>query len=162
MSPEVGKKLVQMLSQRKENMDKKFDLEKIKLGLVGLGYVGLPLAVSFAQRVDVNGYDRSHDRIEELLSGFDGTAEVDKASLLGAERLKLSSNIEDLKDCNCFVVAVPTPVDNNKVPDLAALKGACYEIGAILKSGDIVIFESTVFPGATEEICAPILEKLLD
>ena len=141
-------------------MDKKFDLNTVKLGLVGLGYVGLPLAVSFANKIEVVGYDKSKVRIRELMNGFDATGEVDISDLLKAKRLKLFNEIENLKDCNCFIVAVPTPVDNNKVPDLSALENACKDVGSVLKSGDIIIFESTVFPGATEEICAPILEKV--
>lgn len=130
-----------------------------KIGVIGLGYVGLPLAVEFGKIMDVVGFDINKDRIEELKQGFDRTLEVDKQELLSAGKLSYSSNPEDLKSVNHFVVTVPTPVDEFKTPDLTPLKKASETVGKVLKKGDIVIYESTVYPGCTEEDCVPVLEK---
>lgn len=136
------------------------NLDQIKLGIIGLGYVGLPLAVEFGKKRSVLGFDVNSKRIEQLRSGFDATLEVGAEELLQAGQLKLSNNLEDLRGCNCYIVTVPTPIDEHKKPDLAPLVKASQSIGQVLKSGDIVIYESTVYPGCTEEDCVPILEKV--
>lgn len=130
-----------------------------KIGVIGLGYVGLPLAVEFGKIMDVVGFDINKERIEELKKGFDRTLEVDKPELLSATKLSYSSNPEDLKSVNHFIITVPTPVDEFKTPDLTPLKKASETVGKVLKKGDIVIYESTVYPGCTEEDCVPVLEK---
>lgn len=136
------------------------NLDQIKLGIIGLGYVGLPLAVEFGKKRSVVGFDVNPKRIEELRSGFDATLEVDAAELSQAAQLTFSTDIEDLRDCNCFIVTVPTPIDEFKRPDLTPLIKASQTIGQVLKRGDIVIYESTVYPGCTEEDCVPILERI--
>ena len=130
-----------------------------KIGVIGLGYVGLPLAVEFGKIIDVVGFDINKERIEELKKGFDRTLEVDKPELLSAVKLSYSSNPEDLKSVNHFIITVPTPVDEFKTPDLSPLKKASETVGKVLKKDDIVIYESTVYPGCTEEDCVPVLEK---
>ncbi len=132
---------------------------KTAIGVVGLGYVGLPLAVEFGRKRPVIGFDTSDVRIEELSKGIDRTLETTDKELSEAVYLSYTNNIEDLKDCNIYIVTVPTPIDHDKKPDLAPLVKASKAIGSILKTGDIVIYESTVYPGATEEICVPILEE---
>lgn len=132
--------------------------ENVKIGIIGLGYVGLPLAVELARFYDVVGFDLKETRIDELKSGFDRTREVDSQDLV-QKRLLYSNQAEGLKDRNFFIVTVPTPVDESKQPDLKPLIGATHTVSKYLKRGDIVIYESTVFPGCTEEICVPILEK---
>jgi UDP-N-acetyl-D-glucosamine/UDP-N-acetyl-D-galactosamine dehydrogenase len=131
-----------------------------KIGIIGLGYVGLPLAVEFGKVVDVVGFDINQNRIAELKSGHDRTLEVDKPELEQAKKLVFSSNKEDLKTVNYFIVTVPTPVDQYRKPDLTPLEKASQTVGSVLKKGDIVIYESTVYPGCTEEVCVPILEKV--
>lgn len=133
---------------------------KIKLSLIGLGYVGLPLAVEFGKKRPVVGFDISQARISALQAGHDATLEVEDAELKQAQHLKFTSDIEDLRICNCFIVTVPTPIDNFKRPDLTPLIKASETIGKVLKKGDIVIYESTVYPGATEEDCVPVLERV--
>ena len=128
------------------------------ISVVGLGYVGLPVAVHMSEKFKTVGYDLSAKRVEELNAGYDRTNEVEDADLKKAD-VKYSCDISDLKDCDFHIVAVPTPIDSANVPDLGALKGASKAVGSILKKGDIVVYESTVFPGATEEECLPILEK---
>lgn len=135
-------------------------LSEIKLAIIGLGYVGLPLAVEFGKKRSVIGFDISRERISELQSGHDHTLEVSAEELLEAKLLKYTTNAEDLSNCNCFIVTVPTPIDEHKRPDLTPLIKASETIGKFLKAGDIVIYESTVYPGATEEDCVPILEKV--
>jgi UDP-N-acetyl-D-glucosamine/UDP-N-acetyl-D-galactosamine dehydrogenase len=130
-----------------------------KIGVIGLGYVGLPLAVEFGKKMDVVGFDISTHRIDELKKGFDRTKEVDAQELGSSLKLIFSSDIRDLKDVTCFIVTVPTPVDEFKTPDLKPLQSASKTVGGVLKKGDIVIYESTVYPGCTEEICVPVLEK---
>lgn len=132
---------------------------EIKLAIIGLGYVGLPLAVEFSKKRQVVGFDISSKRIFELRSGHDHTLETSEAELKNARLLTYTTNAEDLHSCNCFIVTVPTPIDEHKRPDLTPLIKASETIGSVLKSGDIVIYESTVYPGATEEDCVPILEK---
>ena len=135
------------------------ELEKYRIGIIGLGYVGLPLAVEFGKKYDTIGFDINLGRIEELRNGNDSTLEVDSEGLKSAKHLSYSSDIQDLSTCNIFIVTVPTPIDQNKRPNLQPLEKASYAISQILKKGDIVIYESTVFPGCTEEVCVPVLEK---
>jgi UDP-N-acetyl-D-galactosamine dehydrogenase len=132
--------------------------QKEKIGIVGLGYVGLPLAVTFAEAFEVIGMDISKPRVEALLAGSDETGEVDPAQLK-QDSLTLTSNPEDLADCTFIVVTVPTPLTTSKEPDLTAMKAASHTVGKFLKKGMMVIYESTVYPGVTEEICLPILEE---
>ena len=133
--------------------------EHIRIGVIGLGYVGLPLAVAFGQRYDTVGYDIRPARVEELRAGRDSTLEVEPAELAAAARLAYSAEAADLRHCNVFIVTVPTPVDDAKRPDLGPLVRASEEIGRVLKPGDIVVYESTVYPGCTEEVCVPVLER---
>ena len=130
-----------------------------KICIVGLGYVGLPLAVEFGKKRDVIGFDINLHRIDELNSGNDFTLETTSIELKSANYLKFTSNVEDIKDCKIFIVTVPTPINKDKKPDLEPLEKSSATIGRVLKKGDIVIYESTVYPGATEEVCVPILEK---
>jgi len=134
-------------------------LEDIKLAIVGLGYVGLPLAVEFGKYRSVVGFDISKSRIEALKEGHDSTLEVSDDELLSAKFLGFSSDVNELETCNVFVVTVPTPIDKYNQPDLTPLIKASESIGKVLKKGNIVIYESTVYPGATEEDCVPVLEK---
>ena len=129
------------------------------IAVVGLGYVGLPLAVEFGRNRNVIGFDINESRINELKKGVDRTLETTDDELKGAIHLSFSNNLEDLKECKIFIITVPTPINKNKEPDLIPLKEASNAIGSILKKGDIVIYESTVYPGATEEVCVPILQK---
>ncbi|QLB58139.1 Vi polysaccharide biosynthesis UDP-N-acetylglucosamine C-6 dehydrogenase TviB [Acinetobacter indicus] len=135
-------------------------LSDLKIAVIGLGYVGLPLAVEFGKKVPVIGFDIDKKRIEELQSGQDHTLEVSVEELQQATQLSYSANLDDLKGCNFFIVTVPTPVDHVNRPDLTPLQKASETIGQVLNSGDIVVYESTVYPGATEEVCIPVLEKL--
>jgi len=130
-----------------------------KIALIGLGYVGLPLAAEFGKKREVIGFDINKNRIDLLKKKIDPTLEISKKEFTEATYLNFTSNPKDLKDCNIFIVAVPTPIDNHKRPDLTALEKSSETVGSVLKKGDIVIYESTVYPGATEEICVPILEK---
>jgi UDP-N-acetyl-D-glucosamine/UDP-N-acetyl-D-galactosamine dehydrogenase len=130
-----------------------------KISIIGLGYVGLPLAVEFGKHREVVGFDINTMRVEQLISGQDVTNECDRAQLNAASLLTYSSSLEDIKNAQIYIVTVPTPIDSANRPDLRPLKAATKTVGSVLKNGDIVIFESTVFPGATEEICVPILEK---
>ena len=134
--------------------------ENAKIAIIGLGYVGLPLAVEFGKHRDVLGFDINQARIAELQSGKDSTLEVEPENLAAAKQLSYSCNIEDLKSCTIFIVTVPTPVDQVNRPDLTPLQKASHTVGSALKKGDIVIYESTVYPGATEEVCVPVLEKI--
>jgi UDP-N-acetyl-D-galactosamine dehydrogenase len=133
---------------------------KYKIGVIGLGYVGLPLAVEFAKKYNVIGFDNNKKRIQELKKGKDKTNEITKSQL---NKVKSSLNLvhkpEDLSSANFYIVTVPTPIDSNKKPDLGSIKSASSILSQLLKKGDIVVFESTVYPGATREICIPILEK---
>jgi UDP-N-acetyl-D-galactosamine dehydrogenase len=135
-----------------------FSLESSKLAVIGLGYVGLPLAVEFGKHRPVVGFDINTKRIEALQAGHDSTLEVSGDELAEAGDLRFSSDLSDLGDCNIYIVTVPTPIDSNKRPDLTPLIKASQAIGKVLKPGDIVIYESTVYPGATEEDCVPVLE----
>ena len=131
-----------------------------KIGIIGLGYVGLPLAVEFGKKLPVVGFDINQDRIAELRKGHDRTLEVAPEELKSSEGLTFSSETTDLKDVNHFIITVPTPVDEFKTPDLRPLQSASKTVGSVLKKGDIVIYESTVYPGCTEEVCVPVLEKV--
>ena len=130
-----------------------------KIGVIGLGYVGLPLAAEFAKIRAVVGYDIHGERINELRKGRDRTDELSEDEMASAKFLTYTSALDDLTDCEIFIVTVPTPIDEYKKPDLSPLEKASTALGSILKKGDIVIYESTVFPGATEEVCVPLLEK---
>lgn len=136
------------------------DLSSAKIGVIGLGYVGLPLAVEFSKKFPTIGFDLKKQRIEELSDGVDTTREVSSEELGQANNLSFTDNIEDINDCTVFIVAVPTPIDANRRPDLRPLIGASQTVGQVLKKGDVVIYESTVYPGATEEDCIPILEEI--
>ena len=135
-------------------------LADLKIAIIGLGYVGLPLAVEFGKKVPVVGFDIHQARITELLSGKDHTLEVSPDELAQANHLTYSANLADLESCNFYIVTVPTPIDEFKQPDLTPLIKASQSIGQVLKSGNIVVYESTVYPGATEEACIPVLEKV--
>ncbi len=129
------------------------------IGLIGLGYVGLPLAVEFGKKFKVAGFDINEPRIAELRSGYDRTLETSKEDLASAHQLVYTSNPEDLRECNYFIITVPTPIDKYKRPDLTPLIKASETVGKVMREGAIVIYESTVYPGATEEECVPVLEK---
>lgn len=133
-------------------------MERLNVGVVGLGYVGLPVAVAMASAHNVVGFDLNIERVHELKVGVDKTFEVTKQELVAANVL-FTTDVRDLDQCNYFIVAVPTPIDDHKVPNISSLLSASKSIASCLKSGDIVIYESTVFPGATEEYCVPVLEK---
>lgn len=133
--------------------------DNLNLAVIGLGYVGLPLAVEFGKRRSVIGFDINQKRVSELQSGQDHTLEVDSKELKQAVHLSYTDNAEDLKAANVFIVTVPTPIDRHKRPDLTPLIKASEMIGRVLKKGDIVVYESTVYPGATEEDCVPVLER---
>lgn len=134
-------------------------LSELKIAIIGLGYVGLPLAVEFGKKVPVVGFDIHHKRIDELQSGQDHTLEVSPEELKLATHLSYTTNLKQLADCNLFIVTVPTPIDEFKQPDLTPLVKASESIAKVLKKGDVVVYESTVYPGATEEVCIPVLEK---
>jgi UDP-N-acetyl-D-galactosamine dehydrogenase len=131
-----------------------------KIGIIGLGYVGLPLAVEFGKIIDVVGFDINKDRVRELSNGYDRTREVEDQELLSATRLSYTHDINDLKSVNYFIVTVPTPVDEYRKPDLKPLISASKTVGSVIKKGDIVIYESTVYPGCTEQDCVPVIEKV--
>lgn len=135
-------------------------LSELKIAIIGLGYVGLPLAVEFGKQVPVVGFDIHQKRIDELKNCQDHTLEVSPEELKQANQLAYTAHLEDLKDCNFFIVTVPTPIDQYKQPDLTPLVKASQSIGKVLKKGDVVVYESTVYPGATEEVCIPELEKV--
>ncbi|EIM02567.1 Vi polysaccharide biosynthesis protein VipA/TviB [Rhodanobacter thiooxydans] len=129
------------------------------IALVGLGYVGLPLAVEFGKQLDTIGFDTSASRVDELRQGHDHTLETPAGELAAAGRLSFTTDVRDLARCNVFIVTVPTPVDEANRPDMRPLESASASIGSVLKRGDVVIYESTVYPGTTEEICVPVLER---
>ena len=136
------------------------NINDIKIAVIGLGYVGLPLAVEFGKHRSVVGFDINAERISALTAGTDHTLEVSDEELAQATHLSYSSDIQTLRDCNFFIVTVPTPIDDYKQPDLTPLIKASEAIGSLLKKDDIVVYESTVYPGATEEVCIPVLEKV--
>lgn len=133
----------------------------MKIAVIGLGYVGLPLAAAFSEKYEVTGFDVNAARIEELKSGYDRTLELSAEQMKKAieSGMKFSLNLDDIKDCNFFIVTVPTPIDKNKRPDLTPVVKATQSVAKVLKKGDIVVYESTVYPGVTEEICVPLLEQ---
>lgn len=133
--------------------------EEIRLAVIGLGYVGLPLAVEFGKKRDVIGFDINHQRISELKKGNDITRELTSAEIASSMGISFSDDIEELQKSNCFIITVPTPIDNQNSPNLEPLISATQMIGGVLSKGDIVIYESTVYPGATEEVCVPIIEE---
>jgi UDP-N-acetyl-D-galactosamine dehydrogenase len=133
--------------------------KNIKIAVIGLGYVGLPLAIEFSKIFETVGFDINQARINELLSGIDSTLEVESSELSYTSKLKLSTDTEDIKNCNIFIITVPTPVDKHKQPDLGPIISASSTVGKLIKKDDIVVYESTVYPGATEEICVPVLEQ---
>lgn len=135
-------------------------IETARIAVLGLGYVGLPLAVAFGCRLPTVGYDINGARVEALRRGHDHTLEVDPEELAASRQLTFSNDTGDLADCNVFIVTVPTPIDETKRPDLGALLKASETVGRVLKRGDVVIYESTVYPGATEEDCVPVLERV--
>ena len=136
------------------------DPVETKVAVIGLGYVGLPLAVEFGKRRPTVGFDTSTARIADLNDGHDTTLEVDREELEAAMHLACTDRVEDIRECGIYIVTVPTPIDAYKRPDLTALRHASETIGTVLKRGDIVIYESTVYPGATEEECVPVLERV--
>ena len=131
-----------------------------KISVIGLGYVGLPLAVAFGEKRSVVGFDINARRIAQLQAGEDFTREVSREELAAASGLSFTANLDDLRDCQVFIVTVPTPIDDAKNPDLTPLIKASETVGQVLKAGDVVIYESTVYPGATEEVCIPVLERV--
>ena len=135
-------------------------LQQAELGVIGLGYVGLPLAVEFGKRFTTLGFDVDAGRIAELRAGRDDTLEVEAGELAQAVRLVITECADDLRRCNVYIVTVPTPLDRYKRPDLSLLGAACRTLGALLEPGNVAVFESTVYPGATEEVCVPILESV--
>lgn len=136
--------------------------KQFRIGIIGLGYVGFPLACLFATKYDVTGFDINPARIDELNRGVDSTKEVDEEKLrqASANGMRCTTEIEELKDCNVYIVTVPTPIDGNRQPDLEPLIKASRSVGKVISTGDIVIYESTVYPGVTEEICVPEIEKV--
>ncbi|MBO1401439.1 Vi polysaccharide biosynthesis UDP-N-acetylglucosamine C-6 dehydrogenase TviB [Vibrio sp. R-1] len=138
----------------------KFDVENVKLAIIGLGYVGLPLAVEFGKQRPTIGFDINQTRIDELSSGHDSTLECSDAELAQAAQLIYTSSLEALQGCNVFIVTVPTPIDQHKQPDLTPLFRASETLGKVIKQGDVIIYESTVYPGATEDDCIPVVERV--
>lgn len=136
------------------------NIDSLKIGIIGLGYVGLPLAVEFGKKFRTVGFDIKVDRVNELKSGRDSTLECSAEELAEAVKLQYTSHLDDIKECNFFIVTVPTPITEEKTPDLTPLKKASEVLAKVLKKDDVVVFESTVYPGATEEVCLPIIEKL--
>lgn len=144
-------------------MNKIMKKNNIKIGVIGLGYVGLPLARLFSTRFKTIGFDMNQSRVDALMAGHDATLEVDDDLLqeaINKNGFKCTSNIEDIKDCNFYIVAVPTPVDSNNRPDLTPLISASETVGKVISKDDIVVYESTVYPGVTEEECLPVVEKV--
>ena len=129
-----------------------------RIAVIGLGYVGLPLAVEFGKHYDTVGFDISAQRVAELRAGTDRTGEVDDLGV--SPRLSYSSDLEDIRSCNVYIVAVPTPIDDNHKPDLTPLISASRTVGQVISAGDVAIYESTVYPGATEDDCIPVIESV--
>ncbi|HGF7535143.1 TPA: Vi polysaccharide biosynthesis UDP-N-acetylglucosamine C-6 dehydrogenase TviB [Vibrio cholerae] len=134
-------------------------LENLNIGIIGLGYVGLPLAVEFGKKFNTVGFDINQKRVAELRSGVDLTLECSEEELRSAPLLSYTHQLEEIKDCNFYIVTVPTPITDEKTPDLNPLKKASEALAKVISHGDVVVFESTVYPGATEEVCLPIIEK---
>jgi UDP-N-acetyl-D-galactosamine dehydrogenase len=139
---------------------KEMNLKNTKIGIIGLGYVGLPLAVEFGKKYPTVGFDINKARVTELAAGKDRTLECSPDELASAAALTFSTNVDDLKDCSVYIITVPTPVDNSNRPDLTPLIKASETVGKVISPGDVVIYESTVYPGATEEECLPVVEKV--
>ena len=135
------------------------NIDKVNIAVIGQGYVGLPLAIEFGKKYPTIGFDINRSRIDELKKGVDHTNEATPEQLTSAKKLTFSATINDIKECNIYIVTVPTPIDEFKTPDLNPLRGASKMLGEILKKGDTVIYESTVYPGCTQEVCVPLLEK---
>lgn len=144
----------------KEIVSMQFDVSNAKVGIIGLGYVGLPLAVEFGKKKPTVGFDINQLRIDELNNGRDSTLECSESELAEAIQLTYTSSIEDLRKCNVFIVTVPTPINEHKQPDLTPLINASKMLGKIIKKKDVVIYESTVYPGATEDDCIPVIERV--
>lgn len=142
-----------------DNLIKKMEDHKLVIGIIGMGYVGLPLAVEFGKKYPTIGFDINSNRIKELESGKDSTLEVEPEELKNVTKLKYTSELNHIAGCDVYIVTVPTPIDEFKQPDLTPLKSASQTVGKVLSKGNIVIYESTVYPGATEEVCVPILEN---
>src|SRR5580658_3039920 len=136
------------------------EIRKCRIGIVGLGYVGLPLAVEFGKHYETIGFDVKPERIAQLRRGRDVTLEASRAELKEAKRLSFTTDLKRLKSCQVFIVTVPTPIDDYKRPDLTALRRASESVGAVMRRGAVVVYESTVYPGCTEEVCVPILERV--
>ncbi|WP_417699402.1 Vi polysaccharide biosynthesis UDP-N-acetylglucosamine C-6 dehydrogenase TviB [Pseudoalteromonas lipolytica] len=135
-------------------------LTDLKIGIIGLGYVGLPLAVEFGKKYQTLGFDINQNRVAQLVAGHDATLEVSDTELKESTSLNYSHNVADLELCNVYIVTVPTPIDEHKQPDLTPLVKASEMLGKVVKKGDIIIYESTVYPGATEEVCLPVVEQV--
>jgi len=135
-------------------------MSSTKIAIIGLGYVGLPLAVEFGRKYDTMGFDISQKRIDELRKGIDRTLETGAGDLKAAKRLLFTTDPDDMRPCNVYIVTVPTPIDGFKRPDLSLVEKATETVGKVLKKDDVVVYESTVYPGCTEEFCVPILERL--
>jgi len=135
------------------------DIKEIKIAIIGLGYVGLPLAIEFGKKITTIGFDINQPRIKELRLGEDSTLEVEPKEMAEATKISYTSDLDDIRSCNVFIVTVPTPIDEYKRPDLTPLEKSSTSVGKVLSKGDIVIYESTVYPGATEEVCIPLLEQ---
>ncbi|MCC2524575.1 Vi polysaccharide biosynthesis UDP-N-acetylglucosamine C-6 dehydrogenase TviB [Vibrio coralliilyticus] len=135
-------------------------LENARIGIIGLGYVGLPLAVEFGKKQPTIGFDINQARIDELKNGTDSTLECSYEELAGAKQLSYTASLEELKECNVYIVTVPTPIDEHKQPDLTPLIKASEALGRIVSKGDVIVYESTVYPGATEENCIPVVERV--
>jgi UDP-N-acetyl-D-glucosamine/UDP-N-acetyl-D-galactosamine dehydrogenase len=144
---------------RSRSKTPELSLRDCRIGVIGLGYVGLPLAVEFGKQYETTGFDVNPGRIADLRRGKDRTLEIEPGELKTAKRLRFTTELQDLKACRVFIVTVPTPIDEDKRPDLTPLERASESVGKVLKQGDVVIYESTVYPGCTEEICVPILER---
>jgi len=138
---------------------KGFDIDRCCVGVIGLGYVGLPLAVEFGKRYETVGFDIKPERVKQLRGGRDSTLEVDRADLKAASHLAYTSNLSDLKRCDVLIVTVPTPIDGHNHPDLTPLVRASESVGKVIRRGAVVVYESTVYPGCTEEVCVPIVER---
>lgn len=149
--------MVGLIEKIKRYAQPNFDLGTLNIAVIGLGYVGLPLAVALAKSFAVKGYDINAERINELKQGHDRTREIDESALRSSS-LVVTSTVDDIRSCNLFIVTVPTPVDTQNMPDLSPVEGACKTIGSLLKKNDVVVFESTVYPGVTEDVMGPLLE----
>ena len=136
-----------------------FDINNLRIGVIGLGYVGLPLAVEFGKRYPTVGFDVKAERVAELEAGHDSTLETSEDELRSATRLSVTTDAEALAGCNFYIVTVPTPIGESNRPVLTPLRQASQTLGGLVKTGDVVVYESTVYPGATEEFCIPIIEK---